>query len=137
MHFGSDGNLPSHAHAQPHKYVDGQTAHARKDDACIVQVLNGDFSVPGGRPEAVTSLLRRLLRVAPKERPDIDAVLLELERLSTEGVPSGLGSSAARPAGADGRLGHRPGNADNGTWPATHGAPQMPGAVPIHRTGHD
>ena len=95
----------------------------------FAQVLNGDFSVPGGRPEAFTSLIRRLLRVLPKERPDIDAVLHELEHLSP-GPPSNLVSSAAaaaNPAGAGVRRGSRPGDVSNGGGPAKHGRPQMPG----------
>ena len=104
-------------------------SHGRLVHACA-QVLNGDFSVPGGRPEAFTSLIQRLLRVAPRERPDIDAVLHELERLSSDGVPSRQGNSAAlagSPADADGRHGNRPGDLDNGNGPATHGKPHMPG----------
>ena len=84
------------------KFLHGRRLHA------FTQVLNGDFSVPGGRPEAFTSLIRRLLRVAPRERPDIDAVLHELERLSSNGVPSNRGISAAlagSPADAGGRRG--------------------------------
>ena len=49
-----------------------------------MQVLNGDFTCPPGRPEGFTNLIRSMLKVSPASRPDIDTVLRRLQRFTSE-----------------------------------------------------
>ncbi|KAK9816438.1 hypothetical protein WJX72_000236 [[Myrmecia] bisecta] len=45
-----------------------------------LQILNGDFSLPESRAPAIRQLIRSLLVTRPADRPDIDAVLQQVEQ---------------------------------------------------------
>ena len=66
-----------------------------------LQVLNGDYTVPPRpqRPEPLRQLLRRMLTVAPGDRPNIDTVLQQLGQLATN-LHADKGPSAASPPAA-------------------------------------
>ena len=49
-----------------------------------MQVLNGDFTCPPGRPEGLTNLTGSMLKVSPASRPDIDTVLRRLQCFTSE-----------------------------------------------------
>ncbi len=49
----------------------------------IPQVLNGDYTLPSTRPQPFLDLIRGLLCVSPAKRLGIDAVLQQLERLTS------------------------------------------------------
>lgn len=62
-----------------------------------LQVLNGDFSVPPGRPAQFEDLIRGLLAVDPGARTDINEVLHRLERL-TASLPEAPGDAGGERA---------------------------------------
>jgi len=65
---------------------------------CKLQVLNGEYSLPPGRPAQLVELVRGLLAVDPAARTDIDDVLRRLERASAS-LPEAPGEApAGRPA---------------------------------------
>ena len=49
------------------------------------QVLNADVALPSSRPQPVLMLLRQILTTRPADRPDVDAILAQLELWSTQG----------------------------------------------------
>ena len=101
---------------------------------CKLQVLNGEYSLPPGRPAQLVELVRGLLAVDPAARTDIDDVLRRLERASAS-LPEAPGEALAGRAAAD----HADADADalSGALPAAPAspAPAAREAVPGVRSG--
>ncbi len=83
---------------------------------CKLQVLNGEFSLPPGRPSQFMDLIRGLLTVDPRARTDINEVLQRLERLATS-LPEPLAEAAA------GRTPPAPANRLSSRQPAATSSP--------------
>lgn len=61
-----------------------------------LQVLNGRYAMPEGRPEPLRALIRDCLTVSPRQRPTIQQVLARLEALAPADLLAAAPGSAAQ-----------------------------------------